>query len=221
MPTLIDYMDLRAEVIRLLNTPAAVDNLDAYTASAERWLSNNLRHRKQIVSNSVSFSSGRAALPAGFIEMLNVFGPGGWTYIQAPLDVVERPQSGGSRILVGGSKSGFLLVGGETPVSATGATFAIDANDIVISGVEGPIRIQYFTSIPTITSALTASNWLLTMHPDLYAYSVAYEASQGNVSPDRTDMFMQMRDRLLNEARVQNERAQYGAGRVRHGGVVA
>jgi hypothetical protein len=196
MPTLADYIDLRAEVVRLLKTPAPVDHLDAHTTSAERWMGRNLRHRKQITTASVTFTEGRGPLPADFLEVLAVYNGAGWTYAQAPVDVVEK-------------------------AAATGSFFAIDDADIIIPGVDGDLDVQYVAAIPTITGSLTGTNWLLAMHPELYAYAVAYEASQGHIPVDGTMLLMQMRDRLLDAARIENQRAQYGAGRVRQGGVVA
>lgn len=196
MTTLADYMDLRAEVVRLLKTPDVVDNLDNHTRAGERYISQRLRHRKQIVTAPVTFTAGRAPLPADFIEMLNVYGPGGWIYVQAPLESVEQAPAGG----------GY---------------FAVDDSDIIIPGIEGAKDIQYYAALPTITSSLTGTNWCLLNYPELYTYATMYCAAPGYVDADAMSAIEVLRDRYLREARMDNERAQYSMARVRVGGVIA
>lgn len=196
MTQLADYADLRAEVVRLLKVPSITDNLDNYTRAAERLMSRRLRHRRQITTATLTFTAGRAALPADFIEMLNIFNGAGWTYAQAPLDVVEKAAAGGSY-------------------------FAIDDTDVIIPGIVGSQDIQYYAAIPTITGSLTGTNWCLLAYPELYTYATMACAAPGLVPPDAMALIEGMRDRYMNEARVDSHRAQYGAGRVRVGGIIA
>lgn len=196
MPNLADYMDLRAEVVRLVKVPSIIDNLDNTTKAAERWIGRNLRHRKQITTASVTFTDGRAALPADFLEMLNIYNGAGWTYAQAPLGVVENASAGGSY-------------------------FAVDDADVIIPGLSGAHDIQYYAALPTITGNLTSTNWCLASYPELYLYAAAFEAGAMVANPEVVGLIEAMRDRQLREAKIDSTRAQYGAGRVRVGGVIA
>lgn len=221
MTQLADYADLRAEVVRLLKTPSITDNLDNYTRAAERLMGRRLRHRKQLKTQSLNFVAGKSALPSDLIEILNVYAPCGRTYVQAPLSVVTRSQPGGVCLSIGDQNGNYLLVD-STPISSrSSGYFAVDGEDIIVPGANGLVDLQYYAAIPTITGSLTDTNWCLLAYPELYTYATMACAAPGLVPPEALALIENMRDRYMNEARTDSHRAQYGAGVVRVGGIIA
>lgn len=153
MSALADYLDLRFAVGDHVGNRAISDVMPRLVLSAESWLNKNLRCRQQIVTDTLTFVGGVAALPVDFIEMMNVYGLNGFQY-----------RSGG---LADARRSG-----------AEYARYAIDATSINIKGYSGDRDIQYYAKLPTLTAGPTTSNWLLQDAPDVYLYAVGWEAAK-------------------------------------------
>ena len=196
MSVIADYIDLRKAVMDLVKNPAIVESLDRSTKAAELWISRALRHQRQETSASLAFVSGRAALPSDFIEALHVWTPTGGELQQGPLSVTKETGSGNR-------------------------WFAVDGTEMVINGLTGTRDIVYFAAIPTITGSLTGTNWALVKYPDLYLFATAYEAVKGIGDVDAASAMIGVRAGALDEARIDGDRAKYGQGVVRIGGVVA
>jgi hypothetical protein len=151
MTVYADYMDLRKAVMDLVKSPSIIESLDRHTRAGELWISRTLRHRKQETAATLTFVDGRATLPADFVAPVHVYTSSKGTMDQGGLDIVNQP----------GSQFRW---------------YAVDDDEMVIYGHNGPVDIVYLASIPTITGSMTGTNWLLLRYPDLYLLATAYEA---------------------------------------------
>ncbi len=84
---------------------------------------------------------------------------------------------------------------------------------------DGLYRIQYYAKIPTLTTGPTANNWLLEGYPDVYMYSIAYEAARHLRDAEMAQAMMQLREEAVANARGADHRARYARARVRVAGV--
>lgn len=80
---------------------------------------------------------------------------------------------------------------------------------------DGVYRIQYYAKIPTLTTSMTNTNWLLEAYPDVYLYSVAYEAARHMRDADMAQAMRQLREETVMNARAADHRARYARARVR------
>lgn len=195
MAVFSDYMDLRKGIMDIVQTPSIVESLDRYVVGAEAWISRTLRHRKQEATATVTFTDGRATLPTDYREMLHIFDANGCELMQGPLSSVQQ--------------SGTQY-----------RWYAVDDGEIVIYGKTGDQVITYYSAIPTITGALTDSNWVLADYPDLYLFGSAYEAAKGVGLVDLVEQLLSGRNMALQEAKIDSDRAKYGRADIRLGGVI-
>lgn len=84
---------------------------------------------------------------------------------------------------------------------------------------DGQYTIQYYSKIPTLTTSPTTTNWLLEAYPDVYMYSVAYEAAKHLREAELANIMRGMREDAVFDARTSDHRARYSRTRVRVKGV--
>lgn len=82
-------------------------------------------------------------------------------------------------------------------------------------GRDGEYKLQYYAKIPTISGSMTASNWLLEDHPDVYLYAVAYEAAKHLRDAESAEVFRALREDAVTDARSSDHRTRYSRTRVR------
>jgi hypothetical protein len=169
-----DYLDLRTFVLEQSRRPDLADIFDTLTLLAENALNRRLRTRHQITETTLTFTSGAADLPADYAEVIDLYGAGGRPLAQRTYNQSER--------------------------SGTG-WYAIDGNQII--GPTGDLTLHYYAKLPTLTSAMTASNWLLESYPAVYLYAVSLEVAKHTRSMDEVS--------ALSSALGQELAALYGA----------
>lgn len=84
---------------------------------------------------------------------------------------------------------------------------------------DGTYLLQYYAEIPTLTTSMTTSNWLLENYPDVYLYAVSYEAARHLRDVEAAQVMRQMRDDAVVSARGSDHRSRYSRTRVRVAGV--
>src|SRR3569833_1293335 len=136
MAALADYLDLRFAVGDFVKSRNLSDVMSRLVQQAESKLNRELRCRQQITAVTLTFAGGVSALPSDFIEMLNVYGVDGLPMTSAPLTDIQREGSQYYR-------------------------YAIDGTNIYIRGYSGDRDIEYYANLPTLTTSVTTSNWLL------------------------------------------------------------
>lgn len=145
-----DLLDLQTAVIDRVKNVGIADVFPSLVRLAEADFNRKLRCREQITTTTVTIAGGEADLPADFEEMIGVYNSAGCEYVNQPPQVL-RPVQG----------RGFY--------SIEGAKIRASADE--------ELTVQYYASIPTLTTSMTASNWLLARHPMLYMFAVAMQAA--------------------------------------------
>lgn len=186
-----DLLDLRTAVIEQVGRSDIVDVFPRLVSMAEANLNRNLRTTDQIIATVLTMASGSVALPVNFLEVIGVYSPAGLEHVATTLQNAK-----------GGSPS-----------------YAIKGGYIEAPKISGDITLQYYASIPTISTGMDASNWLLQKYPAAYLYAVAFEAAKWSRDRDlASDMGGLMRTEI-DDIRAEDERNRYSRSRVRVQGV--
>ena len=90
---------------------------------------------------------------------------------------------------------------------------------VTMASVEGAVSVKFYARIPTLTSSVTTSNWLLARYPDVYLYAVGFEAAKYIRNAELAVQTKGLLDEALFSARADDERARYARTRVRVAGV--
>lgn len=193
MAALADQLDLRTAVIETVDDPSISDVWPRLLAMAENVINRRARHRSQITSASLSFTSGEASLPADFLEVMHLYDTSDGEMVQVPLAAVKAS----------GSQYRY---------------FAIDGSKVYIYGVSGTRTMEYYAKVPTISAAMTDTNWLLAAHPDVYLYAASVEAAKHLRKPDLIAALAPLLDMAFDELKIASDDARYGRARVRVAG---
>lgn len=177
MATFADYLDLRVAVAEHVDRRDISDVILRMTLAAEAMLNKKLRCREQFTTATLTFTDGIAALPANFLEVETLW------------DATERfPLEGSVRQVLKSAQDAYA--------------FSIVGTNCYLYGLTGDRVLDYYAALPTLTTTVTTSNWLLAKCPDLYLYAVSLEVAKWLKNVDlaqATDELLQreMRD-LLN-----------------------
>lgn len=190
MVAFADYLDLRVAVAEAVGNRNISDVMPRLVQMAESTLNQKLRHRSQITSSTLTFASGVSPLPADFLEMINVFGLYGTAMRAGSIADVNRSGSEYSR-------------------------YAINGTDILIYGVDGDRDITYFAKIPTITTSVSSTNWLLSGYPSVYLHAAAFEAAKFLRDAELAQAEQALLTQALNDMKVDDERARWSNTTVR------
>lgn len=191
-----DALDLRTAVVEHVGKPDIVDVWPRLVLMAEAFLNRNLRVREQVTRTTLTLASGSVALPSDFLEMIGVYDGYGMEYVQQPLQQVKENHPGGF----------------YTPSEAY---YAISGSNLVSRGADGARDVEYYAKIPTLTTSLTASNWLLQKHPSLYLYAVGLEAAKHARDLELASVTRDLMNAELSAAQIEDDRARYARSRVR------
>lgn len=153
MAVFADYLDLRVAVSEHVGNRNISDVMTRLVQQAESGLNRQLRTRKQITSDTLTFTDGAATLPTDFLEMINVYDGNG------------QPMRAGT-------------LSGNKAYGANYWRYAINGSQILIEALSGDRDIEYFAALPTITGSVSGSNWLLLQYPDVYLYAAGLEAAK-------------------------------------------
>jgi hypothetical protein len=190
MAVFADYLDLRVAVSEAVGNRNISDVMPRLVQMAESMLNQKLRHRSQITSATLTFASGVSPLPADFLEMINVFGLYGAAMRAGSIADVSRCGSEYSR-------------------------YAINGTDILIYGLDGDRDITYFAKIPTITTSVSSSNWLLADYPSVYLHAAALEAAKFLRDAELAQAEQALLTQALNDMKIDDDRARWSNATVR------
>lgn len=190
MTAFTDYLDLRTAVIETVRDASITDVFDRLTKLAEARFNRELRCRDQITETTITVASNAGPLPADFQELIGVYDAYGQEFTVRPIQGVQPRH--------------YSYV-------------AIDGANLV--GNDRDYSVQYYASIPTLTTSPTTSNWLLQKYPEVYLYGVSCEAAKYLRDAEAVPVLEQYRDRAIYDARANDERQRYSRARVRLGNV--
>lgn len=188
-----NYADLRAGVIDQIGSDDVLHMFSRLTQMAEAYLSRNLRMREQIASTSLTISAGSASLPSDFEEAVGFYTANGRELVAQPPQDVKTTNS-------------------RAYYKITGTTLTTEAGD-------GAYTLEYYQSLPTLTTSATTTNWLLERFPHVYLYAVSMEAAKAVQNVEMGQAMAQMLADAVDEARASDNRARYSRARVRVSGV--
>ena len=186
MTAFTDYLDLRVAVSEQVPGRDISDVMPRFVVLAETFFNEKLRHERMLTTASLTVTSGEADLPTDYIEAYRV--------------------KNGQRHLSAGT-------GAQSEDCLT--IYAIEGNKLLYGTGDATISLTYYAKLPTLTSSLTASNWLLAYYPDVYLYGVTAEAAKFLQERELADAMMTMRDNAMRDLRIMNNRRQWRDGVVR------
>lgn len=187
MAVLADNLDLRTNVVELVKNPSIIDVWGRILGMTEVRINRVARHRNQITSATVTFVDGEAPLPADFLEVLHLYDQSNCEMFAGPLSLVK------------GTGSMYRY-------------YAIDGSSIWNYGYSGDRTLEYYASVPTISAALTDTNWLLASYPDVYLYIAAGEAAAHLQDTERASVFAGLADTALSDMHRDSNRARFSRG---------
>jgi hypothetical protein len=190
MPAFNDALDLKFAVGDHVGNRTISDVWPRLVQQAEIALNQRLRTLWQVTDDTLTFTDGEAALPADFLEMLSVFGHCGYQ-------------------MRAGMRTDSHLPG----MSHT--TYSIGAGKIFIRGYTGDRDITYYAGVPTISGALSATNWLLERYPDAYLYGVGLQAAKYLKDVDVAQATDQLFNFALQSIKIDDERQRWAGGIVK------
>lgn len=188
-----DYLDLRTAVLEMVGRTDITDVFDRFTKLAESRINRELRCRDQITDTTIAVSSGTGALPSDFQEMIGVYDTSGFEYVAQPSQAYKPTNY---------------------------SFYTIEGSNLVAD--DRTYTVQYYASVPTLTTSLTTTNWLLTKYPHVYLYAVVEEALK--YPPINTELLpsvIELRREAFDEAQADDRRQRFSRARVRVSGSVA
>ena len=193
MTAFADYLDLRTAVLEEVKRPDIADVFDRLTRLAEARLNRALRTVDQITDATATFSSGVSPLPSDLSEVIGLYDSYGREYVQQPPQATQT---------IG--QSGYFSVYGGNLVSAQ---------------LSGDYVLQYYAAVPTLTTSLTTSNWLLQKYPAVYLYAVGLEAAKYLREVELAQAMQALLGMEIEEAMGADRSMRYARARVRVQGV--
>jgi hypothetical protein len=183
----VDQLDLRTAVIEMVGTAQIVDVFPRLVTLAESGFNRDLKTRQRMSSEALTFTSGSAPLPDDYWEMIGVFDADGCEYVAQP------PQS----------------------TMANTAFYSIDAGNIVCPLAVAGLTAYFYTKIPSISTSLDSSNWLLQRYPDVYFYGVGFRAALHLKDADLAQAVKGLLDDEMTSVMADDNRSRYARARVR------
>ena len=191
MAVFADQLDLRTEVLELVGRTDVVDVFQRQLRMAETRLNRKIRVRDQIRRTDITFVDRSAAIPDGFLEVLELFNASKCAMVQQPVQ----------KLLQDFESRGFYAVSNGT-----------------FSAPDGVYDLVYYTEIPTIADSLTATNWLLEKFPDVYLYAAGAEMAKYLKDVEMTNAMNSFLEQAMDDLMTDDFNRQYSQGAMRVGG---
>jgi hypothetical protein len=168
---LANYTDLLASVASWMNRTDLTAVIPDFVTIAESRIARDLRHRKQLVSDTLtaSTSTRAVALPSDWLEFSN-------------LTIDGTPDA----ILQAVTMEHLNANYPEAGYSAKPIVFAVDGDNVLFGPLPDDaytVNIDYFARFPAL--ATDATNWLMTNHPKVYLAACMAEAASFTFDPQR------------------------------------
>jgi hypothetical protein len=195
-----DYSELVLAVGEHIGKTDLVDVMPRFVRMAELKLNRELRLRDQEVGTTLTANvNGEITLPSDFLEVRSIFTTG-----SPPIILSAMTEDNAAAEFVAGLPRGFIINGDILRIRPAS---------------EAEVRLNYFRDIPALETSTNQVNWLLTKYPDIYLYTVVFEAAVFLNDEARA----QAADRLAKAAIASAERytnmSKLSQARVRVGGL--
>lgn len=101
--------------------------------------------------------------------------------------------------------------------SASGDYF-VAGSSLTLANADGPRAIEYYAALPSLTTSLTASNWLLQKSPDLYEGMVSLQAAKWLKDAELATALSTVVASEVSSLKWADVRSRYGASPIRRVG---
>ena len=197
---LTTYAGLQAAIADFLNRSALTTQIPGFIALAEAKFNRDerLRCRQALVRSQANLSNQFEQLPADYAEMWNL------QLDTNPVTVMEyvTPQAADEW------KTMWWAPAKPTKFTVVGNTMElVPPPDTTYSA-----EMLYFGLIPSLASNDT--NWLLQLAPDAYLYGALLESAPYLRDDERIQVWGSMYNTILDQIRVNDQRATYNSGPV-------
>jgi hypothetical protein len=191
MAALADYIDLRIAVAEMVDRRDISDVILRMTLSAEAKLNKMLRCREQLTTGAtLTFTSGIAPLPSDFLSVETIW------------DATERfPLEGSVKQVLQSAQDAYA--------------FSIVGTNVYLYGLTGTRLMDYYAALPTLTTTVTTSNWLLAKCPDLYLYAVSLEVAKWLKNVELAQATDELLKRELSDLQNADAYERYGSSSIR------
>jgi hypothetical protein len=191
-----NYSQLKTAIEDWLDHSLFTARIPEFIALFEATANRRLRVRQMEASAALTPSSGAVALPADYLAWRRVT----WT--------------GSSRVELQYVHPSYLQAAYPSSPSNTPRIFTIEGSTLKVRPVDDTaLEFDYVQKVPALSES-TATNWLLSTHPDLYLYGSLVEAEMFGVNDDRVLLWTARRDRILGEIETLSNKTR-GAGAIR------
>ena len=192
------YAELKTAIGNYLNRSDLDSMMDTFIQQTEAELNRKVRDKKMIKRATATFDSQYTATPTDWLEAINVEITSGDFQPLFQLSIESLDVYRHSITNIAGKPKYFSLVDDSIEVAPTP-----DASYTV--------QLTYYASIPSLNSTNT-TNFISTTWPDIYLYGCLRTASLYLMDDDRAAGFTRLFDKALEELRMAQEAAAFGAG---------
>lgn len=192
MAVFADYLDLRTAVIEVIGNADLTDVFPRLVKMAEADFNRRLRCREMITDTTLTVTSGSAAIPSDLVEIIDLATSAGVEQVQLSLQTYDKLTN----------KSGFFTVAASTILAA-----------------DAVYDFRYYTKVPTLTTGMTTTNWLLAKAPELYLYAVAEKAAKHLANVELATATGSLAETEYANVAGQDYAERYARARVRVAGV--
>lgn len=191
MTALADYLDLRVAVSEWTDKRAISDVMPRFVLEAEDNLNKVLRVREMLtVGATLTFTDGVAPLPSDFVEVGTIW------------DATNQWPLPGSVQQV--------LQAWRDPYA-----WALYGTNVYLYGLTGDRLMDYYAKLPTLTTTLTTSNWLLQKSPDLYKWAVSLQVALWAKDKEMVDAARGLLAEQMDLLMVADAQARFGNAEIR------
>jgi hypothetical protein len=169
-----NYASLKAAIADYLNRGDLTSQIPLFIQFVEADLETRIRCREMIVQTTITSTLGDVALPADWLEAINLKIDGG----QTPLRYITLDEAD-------------IITSEQVYTQPRFYTIVEDVIRLVPApGTNEDIDLIYYSKIPAL-SDVTTTNWLLTKAPDVYLYGALVHAAPFLVDDQRIGVFGQ------------------------------
>jgi hypothetical protein len=195
---LATYTDLQATIADFLNRQDLAASIPNFIALAEAHFNRTLRTRDMHARVITSLQFQYTQLPDDYRQLRKdprILGVPGGKLVSVSEDALDELRD--ENLDATGTPKKFGILGDSIEVWPTPDTAYT-------------MRISYYASIPSLTTSLSGTNWLMTKHPDLYLYTSLLQAAPYLKEDERIQIWDSGRQRALDEIMLEDQRSNYG-----------
>jgi hypothetical protein len=199
---LANYGDLKTSVANWLGRQELTSYIPDYVAICHAWLMRELRNHPRMIKRDTAFSvdAEYESAPSDFMELVAIYRQDG---DKIPLTYLPHDTQGYYFQGVSGEPK-YVTIVGNTTAGTEQFRFGPPPNGTYTMTLEYYARVTFFAND-------SATNWILTDHPDLYLYGSLLQATAFIKDDARIQLWQSAFTAALDSLKKQGARARWGA----------